>query len=192
MTDATLEPRNDLIVGMTGSGKTTFVLRLLLNSTAACRFIFDDENRVAPRLRIKPCFTERELEDSLAGRWCIFNPSKMFIQNEQDKHFFGAKRRAFQYFCAWIFHVCARGPGAKMISLPEIWRFCTPESIPPGFATLAQMGRELNVHLIMDTQRPELVNPSVTGASTELVCFKVLSREALRAVEGLGADRAKV
>ena len=192
MPEYSLEPRNDLIVGMTGSGKTTLVIRLLINSRPACRFIFDDENRTAPRLKIKPCFTERELEESLSNRWVVFNPVKMFPPRDGDRDLFAPKKRAFNYFCAWIFHVCGRGPGVKMISLPEIWRFCTPDSIPPAFASLTQMGRELNTHLIMDTQRPEQVNPSVIGASTELICFKLISPQALRSVETLGADRAKV
>jgi len=192
MADFSIEPRADLIAGMTGSGKTTFVIRLLLNSPAACRFIFDDENRTAPRLRLKPVFTEREFEESLATRWCCFNPSRMFFPREGDRSILDAKRRAFRWFCAKVFEVCGRGPGGKMISLPEIWRFCTPDSIPPEFAGLVQMGRELNTHLILDTQRPELVNGSIIGAATELVCFKLLSPDAIRTVTRLGADGGQI
>jgi hypothetical protein len=190
--DFTLEPQNTLVPGMTGSGKTTFVIRLLLNSAPACRFIFDDENRTAPRLRLNPCYTERDLEDALATRWVAFNPCKLFFPRPGDRDILAPKKRAFAYFCAWIFHVAGRGPGVKIISLPEIWRFCTPDAIPPEFASLMQMGRELNTHVIMDTQRPEMVNPSIIGSATELVCFKLLSPEALRTVDKLGADREKV
>ena len=193
MANFALEPQNTLVVGMTGSGKTTFVLRLLINrQNVACRFVFDDENRTAPRLKIKPCYTLKECEAGLSRRTVVFNPARMFPAKDGDKDILAPKRRAFRWFCSWIFSVAETGPGEKIISLPEIWRFCSPDSIPPEFAALAQMGRELNTHLVMDTQRPELVNASIVGAATELVSFRLLSPDALRAVEKIGADRNQV
>jgi hypothetical protein len=188
-----LQPQNTTVVGMTGSGKTTFVLRLLLNrERVACRFVFDDENRTAPRLRLKPCYTLAELNAALGTRWVVFNPSRMFYPQSGDRDILAPKKRAFAFFCSWIFEVSKGGPGEKMISLPEIWRFCTPDSIPPEFATIMQMGRELGLHVITDTQRPELVNESIIGATTELVSFKLVSPAALNTVKKIGADAAQI
>jgi len=75
-----------------------------------------------------------------------------------------------------------------MVVIPEVWRHCNPDTIPVELALLAQAGRELNVELIVDTQRPEQVNASITGGATELVCFKLMSDQALRAVEKLWRD----
>jgi hypothetical protein len=174
---------------MSGSGKTTFVIRLLRNrKTAACRFIFDDENRTAPRLGIKPCYTEAELNAAIASRWVVFNPSRMFYPEANDRDLFAPKRRAFRWFCQWIFRVCETGAGEKLISLPEIWRFCTPDSIPPEFASLMQMGRELGCHVICDTQHPERMNNSIIGATTELVVFKITVPDGLRIIRRLSPD----
>ena len=183
MADYTLPPRATLIAGMTGSGKTTFVNRLLLNSNPACRFIFDDLNRMTGRLRLQPLYLERELEAALSSRWIAFHPVRMFP---------GDTKNAFRWFCHWVFSVAARRPGEKMVCVPEVWRHCTADSIPVEFAILIQAGRELNIHVIVDTQRPELVNPSITGAATELVCFKLISPESLCLVEKLGMNRATV
>jgi len=177
--DFTLEPQNTLVVGMTGSGKTTFVNRLLLNSKPACRFIFDDLNRMWPRLKLKPCYTAKDCEDALPTRWVAFQPLRMFP---------GDTKAALRWFCHWVFNCAQRGPGEKMVCIPEVWRHCTEDSIPVELALIAQAGRELGTHLIVDTQRPEQVNPSITGASTELVCFKLISPESLRAVGKLGAE----
>lgn len=192
MADYSLEAKNTLIVGMMGSGKTTFALRLMLNSPTACNFIFDDEDRTAPRLGLRPSYTLAQLDAALASRWVAFNPARMFPPEVGDRDIFSSKKRAFAFFCAWVFQCCGRGPGEKIVSLPEIWRFCTPDSIPPEFASLAQMGRELGIHLVMDTQRPERVNSSIIGAATELVAFRLISPDALKTVGRLGVDPAAV
>jgi hypothetical protein len=178
--DYTLPPNLTLLVGMTGAGKTTFVNRYLLNDdSAACRFMFDDLNRMWPRLRLKPCFTQRQLEESLATRWSAFQPLRLFP---------GDTKAALRWWCRWVFHVANRGPGKKLVVIPELWRHCNPDSIPSELALLAQAGRELDVELIVDTQRPEQINASIVGAATELICFKLMSSEALRAVEKLWRD----
>lgn len=176
-----------LIVGMTRSGKTTFAIRYLLNAgetlPLACVFVFDDEHRVAPRLGLRPCYTGADLEAALARRWVIFNPLRMFP---------GDRKAAFRFFCDWVFHAARRGPGEKIVAIPEAWRFNTEDSIPFEFARLAQAGREFGVQLLLDTQTPEKLNSSLTGQATELVCFRLLSPEAVRAVARLGADAAHV
>ena len=180
MADFTLPPQNTLVVGMTGSGKTTFVNTYLLNDeSAACRFIFDDLNRMWPRLKLRPCYTQADLEASLASRWSCYQPLRQFP---------GDTKAAFKWWCRWVFHCASRGPGKKMVVVPELWRHCTADAIPQELALLCQSGRELNVELILDTQRPEAINPSVTGQATELVCFRLMSAEALRAVEKLWRD----
>ena len=180
MSDFTLNPQHTLIVGMTGSGKTTFVNRYLLNdNAAACRFIFDDLNRMAPRLKLSACYSQAQLETSLATRWSAFNPARLFP---------GDTKNAFRWWCRWVFHVAGRGPGKKMVVIPEVWRHCNPDSIPPELALLAQAGRELHVELIADTQRPELLNGSLVGAATEIVAFKLQSGEGLKSLDRMWSD----
>src|SRR6185436_659857 len=89
--DYTLAPHNTIIVGMTGSGKTTFELAFLLNAKPACRFIFDDLYRIAPRLKLSPCYTPAQLESALPSRWALFNPSRSFVD----------LKAGFRWFCRW-------------------------------------------------------------------------------------------
>lgn len=180
MSDFTLPPANTLIVGMTGSGKTTFALKYLLNAPdIACRFIFDDLGRFATRLRIRPAYTGRELEAALSARWVVWNPHRAFP---------GDTRAAFRAFCAFVFEACKRGPGRKLVVVDELWQWCSADAIPRELALVAQCGREENIELVTCTQRPELVNASITGSATELVCFRLDEPDALRTVRKLGAD----
>jgi hypothetical protein len=168
---------------MTGSGKTTFALRYLCNAPAAARFVFDDLGRAATRLKLAPAHTAAELESALARRWVIFNPHRMFP---------GDTRAGFRFFCHWAYHASRRGPGKKVLLVDELWQFCSADAIPRELALVSQTGREENMELLTATQRPDLVNPSITGACTELVCFRLSEPNALRCVAGLGADRQAV
>jgi len=192
MADHTRSPRNTTVCGMTGSGKTTFVIRLLLNANSVCGFVYDEEERTAPRLGLTPCYTLNQCEAALASRLVVFSPRRMFLPQPGDRDLAAPVKRGFRWFCSWIFEVCQRAPGEKIVSLPEIWKYCTDESIPVEFAMLMQQGRELGCHIVCDTSRPELVNGSVIGATTELVCFKMIEPDALNTLRKLRADVALV
>jgi hypothetical protein len=181
--DYTLPPANTLIVGMTGSGKTTFALRYLLNAPVACRFIFDDLGRVATRLRIRPVYTAAELESALPTRWVDFNPHRMFP---------GDTKSAFRFFCQWSYDASRRGPGKKLLLVDEVWQWQDNNQLPRELALVAQTGREEHLELVCATQLPHKVNASITGQSTELVCFRLQEPLALARVGELGGDRGAV
>jgi hypothetical protein len=168
---------------MTGSGKTTFAILYLLNASAACRFVFDDLGQVAARLKLPHASTAAELEAALATRWVIFNPHRMFP---------GDVEGAFRFFCQWAYDASRRGPGKKILLVDELWKFCSPNQIPKELAVVAQTGRVENLELVTATQLPHKIHASITGQSTELVCFRLDEALALDKVEELGADRAAV
>jgi hypothetical protein len=179
MPDYTLPPASTLIVGMTGSGKTTFALRYLLNAPCACRFVFDDLGRAAVRLGMVPAYTANDCETALASRWVVFNPHRMFP---------GDTAQAFRWFCSWVYDCARRGTGKKLLLVDELWQWTTPQVIPRELALVAQTGREENLELVTATQLPHKVNASITGQATELVCFRLQEHLALKRVEELGAD----
>lgn len=168
---------------MSGSGKTTFAFRYLLNVPAVCRFIFDDLGHASARLNLPHASTATEVEAALATRWVCFNPHRMFPGKVQD---------AFEWFCHWTLEASRRGRGKKVLLVDEVWRFCSSQQIPPQFASVAQMGRAEGLELVTCTQTPQRVNASITGQCTELVCFRLAEGNALDRVEDLGADRSAV
>jgi len=183
MSDYTLPPRSTLIVGMTGSGKTTFGIRYFLNANPVCRFIFDDTGQMAARLRRTHASTANELEAALQTRWVVFNPHRMFP---------GDTKSAFLFFCDWAFKTSCRGRGHKIFFADEIWQWQDRDSVPNEFAKISQMGRAENLELVTLTQRPQKVNDSITGSATELVCFKLTESVQLRKISQLGADSTAV
>ena len=167
MGDFTLPPANTLTVGMTGSGKSTFAYRYLLNAPAVtCRFIFDDMGRAATRLHMKPAFTALECERALATRWGVFNPHRMLP---------GDTKNAFRWFCQWTYDASVRGPGKKFLLVDEVWQWQNNLEMPRELALVVQTGREENLELVFATQLPHKINASITGQSTELVAFVWMS-----------------
>jgi hypothetical protein len=179
MADYTLPPCSTLVCGMTGSGKTTFALRYLLNVQAACRFVFDDQGQVATRLKLPHASTSAELESALVRRWVVFNPHRMFP---------GDLASAFRFFCHWAYEASKRGQGKKVLMVDEVWKWCSPTVVPRELSTIAQTGRAENLELLVATQLPHKIHASITGQSTELVCFRLDERLALSAIGELGAN----
>jgi hypothetical protein len=172
-----------MLCGMTGSGKTTFAIQYLLNVAAACRFIFDDLGQMAARLKLPQASTSAELEASLASRWVVFNPHRMFP---------GDAAAAFRFFCQWAFDCSRRGPGKKVFLADEIWRWCSPHAIPRELAVLAQMGRSEELELMTATQLPHRINASISGQCSELICFRLDETLALDKIRELRMDPDEV
>lgn len=175
-----------LVVGMTQSGKTTFVLRYLLNVQCACRFIFDDmpgQKSFAAKLRARQCYTERDCEAALASRWVLYNPSRAYP---------GDYAAGFDWFCHWVFKVAQRGPGLKVLAVDELWQWADARHIPRGLRLCTQAGLEYGVQLVTSTQEPHRVNSSIVGQAGELVTFRLQEPKALACIEDLGADPERV
>jgi len=183
MGDYTLSPSLTLIAGMTGSGKSTFAYRHLINTPAAARFIFDDLGRAAVRLQVRPCYTAADLEAALPTRWVVFNPHRMFP---------GDPKTAFKFFCQWVYDACRRGPGKKLFLVDEVWQWQDGRVMPRELAMVVQTGREENIEFVCATQLPHDINDAITGQSTELVCFRLDEPKALTRIRELGADQDKV
>lgn len=190
-----LEAAHTLVLGRTGSGKTIFVRRLALNSPGlACVFVFDWNDRftfdwTGAKLPLPTCHDTAGMNRALASRWVIYNPGREFPGCAYDRKI---GLDALKHFCRYVRHTSKGGPGRKLVCIAELWNFCTEDSIPPELAMLAQDGRSDGVEFVFDTQRPERLNPSVVGAATEIVCFRLDERQALRAVAGMGHDAEAV
>lgn len=190
-----LEPNHTLVLGRTGSGKTIFVRRLALNSSGvAAVFVFDWNDRFTwdwrgRKLPLPTCATTAEMNRALETRWIIYNPAREFPGCAFDRKIGG---EALRHFCRYVRHTAKGGPGRKLVCIAELWMFCTEDSIPPELALLAQDGRSDGVEFVFDTQRPEKLNPSIIGAATEIVSFRLDERQALKSVMTMGHDAEAV
>lgn len=180
-----MDPANIFIPGMTGSGKTWFARKYLINvePQPACRFLFDEGSRWSKWLPIRPCFTWEECSRALTSRWVLFNPSRLYPDNYAQ---------AFDDFCTWVYSASSGGPGSKILAVQELWQWCDARTMPRGFRLCTQAGREHGIQLLLDTQEPHRINSSVLGQTTELVCFRLQEPKSLECIRELGGDVDKV
>jgi DNA helicase HerA-like ATPase len=173
-----------LVVGKSGTGKSTFAFRYLVaEKTFTGRFIFDPDGEAVRRLGLQSSESEEDLNLSLDDGFTVFDPHAMFP---------GQLPEAMEWFCGWCFKVSAQLPGAKCLLIDEAWRYCSPGSIPAPLANCLQTGRKCGLGMIFVTQRPNRLNEAITNEATECVCFRLQGENALKRVADLGADVAEV
>lgn len=192
MQDFSLESTSTLIFGRKGTGKTSFALRFLVNKAieqplnerpAGTIFIFDYKLEASMRLGIPAVGTEHGCEQALQNRIVIFNPRAMFLPLEGE-NFEGVDRRAFRWFCQWVFSVAQRGPGTKLFYVDELRRLIPSRSdlIPLEVDQIFREGRTVGIETLMSTQYPRDFSKTIREEVSEWVCFNINEPDNLDAV----------
>jgi energy-coupling factor transporter ATP-binding protein EcfA2 len=181
------KPGCTVIVGKSGSGKTTFALRLLVaRKDLACRFIFEGPKLdMSERLKLSCAETEDELLCAVEDGFVLFDSSRMFP---------GDRKAGLEWFCRWSYQIAGNMPGAPRNALivDEVWKYCSPYAIPQPLSEWIQDGRKLGMETIFATQTPNKLHESILNEATELVCFRLQGENALQSVASLGANADEV
>lgn len=173
-----------LVVGSSGTGKTSFCLRYLVNDRRlAWRALWDADGQIASRLGLAPAASIEDLHASIEDGFTVFDPNPMFP---------GRHPEAFAWFCGWVWATAARIPGRKVLMVDEVWRYCSNVAIPQTLAECIQTGRVRGLSCMFATQRPNRLNEAILNETTECVSFRLQGANALRTIEDLGAPASKV
>lgn len=170
-----------VVAGCSGSGKSTVANLILLNSPFTCRFVFDPSGEYSTRFGIRAVSTAAEIVAAIPTGWVIFDPTVLFPSS--DIAGTEASQTAFEKFCemAWIHS--RRIPGQKILLADEIWKFCTPNKMPVPLMAIVQNGRKNGLGLLATTQKPNKMNETIIGESTEFISFRLEGRNLLKALE---------
>jgi hypothetical protein len=167
-----------ICAGVSGSGKTTFALRYLVNAELTTRFLFDPDpgefnpkvGEFADRLGIEPAQDLYGLALGLCRGWVAFDPHTLFA---------GRLQEAFDFFCEWAWEKSADLPGQKLLVVDEAWAYQTPQGIPAELQTIVQSGRKRGLHVMLLTQEPNRFNSTILNGASEFVAFRLQSPPAL-------------
>jgi hypothetical protein len=152
------------VFGMSGTGKTHFVLSYLENSRASCRFIFDPEGEFSAKLRIPAARTVAELAAAIPSGWCIFDPS----------HLFALPEPAVKFFAEFAMEASLRLPGRKFFVVDELQEHCTGHAVPDEIKILVWRGRRRGLDSVFLAQAPNLLHNAILGQLTEMVLFRLV------------------
>ena len=185
------------VVGCSGSGKTTFCYRFIVNvltpqaandDPAACVFIYDWKGEAERRLGIPAITTLDGWKPALANRIVIFNPHPMFPGTslirppEGGEKVLNDYRHGERWFCDRVFEDCKSGPGRKIVYLDELKEFQSVNYLPHEIGRLARLGRACGCQLLSSTQFPRDYHKDLRGSVTEWVCFSCTEPVELDAV----------
>lgn len=160
-----------LVVGCSGSGKSTFAIRYLLNGKFSCRFIFDPRGEYALRFNRRACRTVEELRASIPTGFVIFDPHGIYP---------GDTKKAHADFCEFAWTTSERIPGQKILFSDEVWKDTSPNFISKPFASILMDGRKNGIGALLTTHRPNRLNDAIAGEVTELVAFKLKGERKLQ------------
>lgn len=168
-----------VVAGNSGSGKSSLVIRYLINGNFSCRFIFDPRGEYALRFKRRQCKTAAELQAAISTGYVIFDPSFLFPGNVN---------LGFEKFCEWVHFITGKIRGQKILFVDEVWKHCSPNKIPLALATIVQDGRKNELGLITSTQRPNRINEAIMNECNELACFRLRGQNALDFVTSYDAE----
>ena len=156
---------NWIVVGKSGSGKSSYAVLVLGNGNFTCRFIFDPrDDEMATRFQRRACRVPAELKAAIATGWVIFNPHTMYPGNPQ---------KGLEDFTEWSWVQSGKLSGQKIFYCDEVWRYCSPNFIPKPLAVMLMDGRKSGIGTLITTHSPQKMNSVIIGEATELIGFNL-------------------
>jgi len=180
------KPGCTLVLGESGSGKTSFALKYLVaRADFTCRFLFCEPKRdFRERLLISDCETEADCEMAVEDGFVVYYPGTMFP---------GDWKAGLEWFSEWSYRIASGLPGRKVLMVDEAWKHITPYALPRGVALWTQDGRSFGCETIFCATRPNKLNEALINEATEAVSFRLQGDNALQTVrKELGLDSDEV
>lgn len=153
-----------LVTGVSGTGKTHFFNRYLLNAPQAQRFVFDHQGEIAQRLQIPACYSLEELTENTAKEsLVIFDPSELFP---------GDAEAGFAMFCDYVFEYSRGTSHTKLLACDELQLLTGTNMIVPELQAVLQTGRRAALDFLACSQQPNELHNKIRNQLTDVISFR--------------------
>lgn len=119
---------------------------------------------LSDRFVIAPAGTPYEMEVAKRRGWLLFDPAQLYGGNTEE---------ALAAFCEIAMTLSAALPDRKLFIVDEVWRHCSPRSVPPELLAVVKTGRKVSLQSVFLTQEPRELNETLLAEGTEFVSFKL-------------------
>jgi GTPase SAR1 family protein len=184
-------PTKILIVGRSGSGKTTYLIRYVEHApNYDTIFLFDHKGEFEHRIGIVPCNSIEECEEKLKkGEKHI----SYFYANDYP----GDSAGAFQFYCDWAYAVTRARveSGFKGMSLfvcDEVNRFTGTSDLGYEFGQLIEDGRLWGLDFIGTSHAANQIHNRLRLQLSEIVALRTKDVRPLAFLEECGFDTEEV
>lgn len=186
------KPTKILIVGKSGSGKSTYQLRYVKNSNFTRYFIFDHKLEFAERLGVAPVFSLDDLTEKLKA-------GEKYLSYHHSDEYPGDGEGAFQDFCDYCYEISkaieSTGNGSAGNSLficDEVNRFTSTSDLGDGFKVLIEDGRLQGLDFIGTSHAANQISNRLRLQLSEIVALKTVDSRPLNFLEESGFDPEEV
>lgn len=180
-------PKNQIIItGMSFSGKSTLWLKLMRESRARYKIVFDADWEVHQKLNWPRAVTVQQMEYYVYHQQPVcFDPSEMFPGNRPE---------GFDFFCRWIMAVGKVLRGVKLVCVDELRKVQRPGigGVPLKFLEMADSGRKDEIDLLLVAHSLSQVHADVRMHMSEIITFRHSDPKALATLQEHGFNPDEV
>lgn len=177
------KPNKVLICGASGTGKSTYYIRYVLNSHTHLyekTFVFDHQGEFAFRTGLPVAETPEQLEEQYERGFVLFDPAEMFTSSVVD---------GWAFLCEWAFVKAKENPDQKsLIACDEMQAFSDNRDFPTEMQWVIEMGRKFGLDFAGAAQQVNLLPNRFRNQTTETVSFRNTDALVLKWMAGLGFD----
>ena len=155
-----------VIVGTSGTGKTTLFMSLIRRVRAEYVFIYDHKDGdMATRFNVR---ADAHPDDLLASvesgqRTVIFNPHEMFP---------GESEKGFDFFSRLVWEVGRELPGVKLVIADELDSVCSERAKPRALCQILNQGRSYQFDCYFMATSMNGMHNQVRKEITEIFAFR--------------------
>lgn len=187
------KPTKILIGGKSGSGKTTYLIRYVQNSSFGRYWIFDHKHEFQNRLGLTTCYSLEEIGEKFA------EGKEPRLSYHHSQEFPGDVESAFQAFCELAYELCKSlesekdgSAGNSLFVCDEINRFTSATDLGFGFKQLIEDGRLQGLDLVATSHAANQISNRLRLQLTEIVALETHDVRPLMFLKESGFDPDEV